>query len=420
MIRKDTADKIYKTKAGKLKAIIREIAEKHRHDQPVLVGTVSIEKNELLSAMLTHEGIPHNILNAKNHEKEAEIISQAGRPGAVTVATNMAGRGVDIILGGNPFESDLQSKAKEAGGLHVIGTERHEARRIDDQLRGRAGRQGDSGSSSFYVSMEDELVRVFGGDRLKSLMDRLGVGEDDVIENRFVSRAIEQAQSRIEGHNFDIRKYVLEYDDVMNKHRDAVYRVRREILFSDSNKNLVLEWVANYIEDGEAQYTAKEQKIGPDMMKQLERFILLRVIDQVWLDHIEAMEYLRDSVRLRAYGQRDPLIEYKIEAQNMFQQLLETMKARVADLIFKAEIVQKPERLKNIQESRPDVLRESSHKHQEVVNEPRLRSSSSEIQERQAVFEPSGPKIGRNEPCWCGAINPKTGKVYKYKICHGK
>ena len=398
MARKDTPDRIYKTEAGKFKAIAREIKERHQNGQPVLVGTVSIERNELLSAMLNREGVPHNVLNAKNHEREAEIISQAGRPGAVTVATNMAGRGVDIILGGNPPESDSQSKSREAGGLHVMGTERHEARRIDDQLRGRAGRQGDPGSSNFYVSMEDELVRVFGGDRLKNLMDRLGVGEDDVIENRFVSSAIEQAQSKIEGHNFDIRKYVLEYDDVMNKHRDAVYRVRKEILFADNNKTLILDWISSHVENAEEQYDKKEQETGPDMMRQLEKFVLLRVIDQLWLDHIESMEHLRDAVRLRAYGQRDPLIEYKIEAQGMFKVLMETMKAQVANLIFKAELTRRPERPKNIQESRPDVSGESGHKHHEVINEPAHRDGEM--------------KVGRNDLCPCG-----SGK--KFKKCHG-
>jgi len=402
MARNNLQDKIYKTEAGKLRAITNEIRERHQKGQPILVGTVSIEKNELLSAILNREGINHNVLNAKNHEKEAEFIAQAGRPGAVTVATNMAGRGVDIILGGNPPNKDLQSGALRAGGLHVIGTERHEARRIDDQLRGRAGRQGDPGSSQFFVSMEDELIRVFGGDRLKNLMDRLGVSEDDVIENRFVSNAIEQAQSKIEGHNFDIRKYVLEYDDVMNKHRDAIYRARKEILFSDNNKDLVLDWISNYTENPQEQYEKRESELGPDMMRQLEKFVLLRVIDELWTDHIEAMEYLRDSVRLRAYGQRDPLVEYKIEGQNMFQQLMESIKAQVANLIFKAEFAQQPAKPKNIQESRPDILGES-HEHQEVINEPAHRQS-----------EPgSGPKIGRNDPCPCG-----SGK--KYKKCHGK
>ncbi|MEX2090829.1 MAG: preprotein translocase subunit SecA [Candidatus Paceibacterota bacterium] len=402
MARKDTPDRIYKTQTGKLKAIAREIKERHQKGQPVLVGTVSIERNELLSLMLQREGVPHNVLNAKSHEREAELHAQAGRFGAVTVATNMAGRGVDIILGGNPPDSEEAVKVRELGGLHVIGTERHEARRIDDQLRGRAGRQGDSGSSNFYVSMEDDLVRVFGGDRLKNLMDRLGVSEDDVIENRFVSGAIEQAQSKIEGHNFDIRKYVLEYDDVMNKHRDSVYRTRKEILFADNNKELVLDWLSAHTENAKEQYEKKEEEIGPDMMRQLERFILLRVIDQFWIDHIDAMEHLRDSVRLRAYGQRDPLIEYKMEAHTMFQQLMESIKAQVANLIFKAELTQQPAQPKVTIESRPDITGDL-HKHQEVVNEPAHRQTDSQ--------NPYAG-VGRNDPCPCN-----SGK--KFKKCHG-
>lgn len=404
MARRDYPDKIYKTEKGKFMAIAREVKERHEKGQPVLVGTVSIEKNEFLSAILDREGVPHSVLNAKNHEKEAEITAQAGRPGAVTVATNMAGRGVDIILGGNPPEPESQARAKEVGGLHVIGTERHEARRIDDQLRGRAGRQGDPGSSQFFVSMEDDLVRVFGGDRMKNLMDRLGVGEDDVIENKFVSRAIEQAQSRIEGHNFDIRKYVLEYDDVMNKHRDAVYRARRQILFSDDNKDLILEWITPYTENAAEQYEKRESQIGPDTMRQLEKIVALRVIDQLWLDHIEAMDYLRQSVQLRGYGQRDPLIEYKTEAQSMFQQLMEAMKSQVANLIFKVEVAPQPVQPKNIIESRPDISGESSHEHQEVINEPAHRQVNS--------TNDQFANVGRNDPCPCG-----SGK--KYKKCHG-
>ncbi|MDO8655714.1 MAG: preprotein translocase subunit SecA, partial [Nanoarchaeota archaeon] len=378
--------------------------EVHESGQPVLVGTVSIEKNELLSLMLEREGIPHNVLNAKNHEKEAEMHAQAGRPGAVTVATNMAGRGVDIILGGNPPENELQGQAIKAGGLHVIGTERHEARRIDDQLRGRAGRQGDPGSSRFFVSVEDELVRVFGGDRLKNLMDRLGVSEDDVIENRFVSSAIAQAQSRIEGHNFDIRKYVLEYDDVMNKHREAIYRLRKEILSSKNSKEIVLDYLMTQIrnlidfhtqgqdykwnieemaeslkamlplagdihsqlldvaksgnkeelvefviKNAEELYEAREKEMGVESMRRLEKLVLLRTIDELWIDHIEAMEYLRDSVRLRAYGQRDPLVEYKIEGQNMYNQLIASMKGQVANLIFKVSFMEQPKNV-NLQE----------------------------------------------------------------------
>ena len=472
MIRKDLPDRIYKTEAGKLRAIVGEIKEMHEKGQPVLVGTVSIEKNELLSLMLEREGIPHNVLNAKNHEKEAEIIAQAGRAGGVTVATNMAGRGVDIILGGNPVEVRLQQEAIQAGGLHVIGTERHEARRIDNQLRGRAGRQGDPGSSRFFVSVQDELVRVFGGDKLKNLMDRLGVGEDDVIENRFVSSAIAQAQSRIEGHNFDIRKYVLEYDDVMNKHREAIYRLRKEILSSAGAKEIILDYLRTQIrnlvnfhtqgqdykwnveEIGESLkamvpiandvhsqlldvakagdkeeltefvikkagelYETREKEMGAENMRRLEKLVLLRTIDELWMDHIEAMEYLRDSVRLRAYGQRDPLVEYKIEGQNMYNQLMESIKGQVANLIFKVSFVEQPKAVK-LEEKRPDIIGDSSgHTHQPVINEPTHRDSEmNPVRSRegsQRASTSNGIKVGRNELCPCG-----SGK--KFKRCHGK
>ncbi len=454
MVRKDLPDRIYKTETGKLRAIVKEIREVHEMGQPILVGTVSIEKNELLSLMLEREGIPHTVLNAKNHEKEAEMHAQAGRPGAVTVATNMAGRGVDIILGGNPIEVKPQLEAIQSGGLHVIGTERHEARRIDDQLRGRAGRQGDPGSSRFFVSVEDELVRVFGGDKLKNLMDRLGVGEDDVIENRFVSSAIQQAQSRIEGHNFDIRKYVLEYDDVMNKHREAIYRLRKEILASENSKEIILDYlriqIANLvnfhtqgqeykwdikeigeslksilpvageidaqlaeiakagnqeelteftIKKAEELYEAREKEMGVENMRRLEKLVLLRTIDELWIDHIEAMEYLRDSVRLRAYGQRDPLVEYKIEGQKMYNQLTESIKGQVANLIFKVSFIEQP-KVSKLEEKRPDIIGDSTgHTHQPVINEPAHRDSEM--------------KVGRNDPCPCG-----SGK--KFKKCHGK
>ena len=461
-IRKDLPDRVYKTEIGKLKAVAREVKERNDRGQPVLVGTVSIEKNELLSKLLEREGVKHNVLNAKQHEKEAELHAQAGRLGAVTVATNMAGRGVDIILGGNPVDSVEAGTVRQVGGLVVIGTERHEARRIDNQLRGRSGRQGDPGSSQFFVSTEDEVIRIFGGDRLKNMMDTLGIGEDDVIENRFISRAIEQAQFRIEGHNFDIRKYVLEYDDVMNKHRDAIYRLRKETLFADNVKENVLgylldivnqivimhapedemaewnleevaesinaiigypgkgkdstlhsdlievsgnrdfhklsEFIFNYVTKS---YDAKEKETGPERMRQLEKFVLLRTIDELWMDHIEAMEQLRDSVRLRAYGQRDPLIEYKIEGQKMFENLQGSIKGQVANLIFKVSFINQPRKVE-LQERRPDIVKDG-HEHKEQINEPAHRSAQ------------SGPhsELGRNDPCWCG-----SGK--KYKKCHGK
>ena len=308
-IRKDLPDRIYKNMEGKYRAVAREVKERHETGQPVLIGTVSIEKNEILSAMLKREGVPHNVLNAKQHEKEAELHAQAGRLGAVTVATNMAGRGVDIILGGNPPDYEEANKGREVGGLHVIGTERHEARRIDNQLRGRAGRQGDPGSSQFFVSLEDDVIRIFGGERIKGLMERFGFGDEDAIENRMISGIIEQAQSKIEGHHFDSRKYVLEYDDVMNKHRTAIYKQRKEILFAKNNKDLAFEWASTYIPDAAEQYEKKEKEVGQENMRKLEKFVLLRVIDEFWMDHIQQMDSLRQSVQLRAYGQRDPLIE---------------------------------------------------------------------------------------------------------------
>jgi len=416
-----------------------------------LVGTVSIEKNELLSKMLERDGISHNVLNAKNHEQEAEIIAQAGQPGGVTIATNMAGRGVDIILGGNPPNPGAALKTKNAGGLHVIGTERHEARRIDDQLRGRSGRQGDPGSSQFFVSTEDELVRVFAGDRLKNIMERLGVGEDEAIENKIVSSAIQQAQARVEGHNFDIRKYVLEYDDVVNKHREAIYKLRRDILNSQNNKDLVLSYLDDQIDqlvrfhttgEGEdnikeiieslktmapfdvdlkkeledklpdgmieyiwekirALYDKREQEIGLEQMRMLETMLLLRTIDDLWVDHISSMEHLRDAVRLRAYGQRDPLIEYKIEGQHMFDQLLESIKAQVANAVFKVSIMREPQAV-SVQE-----------KKQQLTSSIELQQAPEHTIEQTTVTTDTGPKVGRNDPCPCG-----SGK--KYKKCHGK
>ena len=374
------------------------------------------------------------------------------------------------MLGGNPALLDEASKTREVGGLHVIGTERHEARRIDDQLRGRAGRQGDPGSSQFFVSTQDDVIRVFGGDRLHNIMNTLGVGDDDVIENKFISRAIEQAQSKIEGHNFDIRKYVLEYDDVMNKHREAVYKLRKEIISSSDVEDKVTDFVKEYIgnlvdfhtqgasyewnikeisESFKAMtgsdihselsdkakandreevksfiadkavflYEVKEKELGEEEMRKLERIVLIRTIDELWMNHIEAMEHLRDSVRLRAYGQRDPLVEYKIEGQKMFQQLMSSIGTQVANIIFKVSLMQQPQRVKaeerrpsyaEAMEGKPDIVQES-HSHQQNINESvhRLPTQTDESQENNK------PKIGRNDPCWCGSKK-------KYKKCHGK
>ncbi len=411
MIRQDLTDRIYKNETGKVKAIVQEVKERHQKGQPVLIGTVSIAKNEILDTYLTRAGIPHNVLNAKNHEREAEFIAQAGRLGAVTVATNLAGRGVDIILGGNPPDMEEARKVREAGGLHVIGTERHEARRIDNQLRGRAGRQGDPGSSQFFVSAEDDVVRIFGGDRLKNLMDRLGVQEEEAIENSLVGRAIEQAQGKIEGHNFDTRKHVLEYDDVMNKHRTVIYAMRNEALRAES----VHDRIVGYIEQARAQaeeqkinfpddaaldqflaeytlekYAAREMELGEMNLRNLEKMVLLRVIDELWVDHLEQMEYLRDSVRLRAYGQRDPLVEYKIEGQKMFAQLEATVRSQVVNLVYKVGMVQ-PQQAPKGQEGRGKV-------------EGMLKDQS----ENRAQAPVVSDKTGRNDECPCG-----SGKKFK-------
>ena len=369
MVREDSPDKVFKNLNGKFEAVVKEIKEKHQKGQPILVGTVSIEKNEYLGRLLEKEGIPHQILNAKQHEKEGEIIAQAGRQGAVTIATNMAGRGVDIILGGNPPDLEEQKKVIELGGLHIIGTERHEARRIDNQLRGRSGRQGDPGSAQFFVSLEDDLMRIFGGDKIKALMETLKIPEDQPIEAKMISKAIESAQAKVEGMNFDLRKHVLDYDDVMNKHREVFYRKRRQML----EKPPILEIIkkAGFTE---ADYQKREKEVGEENMRQLEKLVCLQVLDAFWVEHLENMEYLRDSVRLRAYGQQDPLVEYKTEGHKMFKRLLEAIDTTIANTILKAELKFHP---------RP-VLGKLGRK-----------------------------KIGRNDPCPCG-----SGK--KYKKCHGR
>src|SRR3989339_800319 len=284
-IRKDFNDLIYKSEIGKFKAIIQNVKERHEKGQPVLIGTVSIEKNELLARFMEQNGLQPQVLNAKNHEKEAKMIAQAGKPGVITIATNMAGRGVDIILGGDPVNKEEQKKVLELGGLHVIGTERHESRRIDNQLRGRAGRMGDPGSSQFFVSAEDDLMRIFGGDRMKSIMTTLRVPEDMPIENKLISKSIESAQTKVEGNNFDIRKHLVEYDDVINKHRETKYKKIKE----------------------------RAEEIGLDW-KEIEKSILIRSIDTLWIEHLEAMSSVRQGIGLRGYGQRDPLVEYKKEA----------------------------------------------------------------------------------------------------------
>jgi len=400
MIRKDLSDRIYKTEEAKFKAVVKEIKERHDRGQPVLIGTISIKNNEKLSQMLSREGIKHEVLNAKQHEREAAIHAQAGRFEAVTVATNMAGRGVDIILGGNPQDPEEAKKVLNLGGLHVIGTERHEARRIDNQLRGRSGRQGDPGSSQFFASLEDSLLKIFGGERIKNLMNTLNIPEDQPIEAGLVSRAIESAQTKIEGFNFDARKHVLEYDDVMNRHRSLVYKKRQEILLGIS-RDEILGLLKNQISEGNVEdlYNQKEKEMGPELMRQVEKLVMLNTLDNLWMNHLEDMEYLRDSVRLRAYGQRDPLVEYKNEGRQLFKDLLLNFEAQVATIILK---VQPPRISTNIEARNPKQAQNPNDQ-----NSKQFRNSDFGFRISQ-----SG-KIGRNDPCPCG-----SGK--KYKRCHGK
>ncbi len=447
MIRVDSPDSIYRTEHGKFTAVISEIKQRHEAGQPVLVGTVSIQKNEFLSELLKREGIAHELLNAKNHEREAQIIAKAGAPGAVTIATNMAGRGVDIKLGGGsaPAGGADYEKVVKAGGLHILGTERHEARRIDDQLRGRAGRQGDPGSSQFFVSLEDDLMRIFAPDRIKRMMEFLKVPEDQPIENKIISRAIESAQAKIEGFNFDIRKHVLEYDDVMNKQREIIYRKRLEILESEDLRERVLELISRetarivkFHTPGEFRddwnleeiyenlntifpvpqearqnmadaknrddlidyaiglakkaYEEKNKQLGEEQMRQIEKFVYLRTMDMLWMEHLDEMSYLRDSVRLRAYGQKDPLVEYKNEGHQLFQRLLAAIQSNFSQTIYKIGIVD------------PATMQ----------RQPRPAMRANINSSGAADASKSGNKnIGRNDPCPCG-----SGK--KYKKCHGK
>ena len=378
MIRNDWPDLVFQTEKGKVQAIAEKIKNLHQKGQPVLVGTVSIEKNEYLSALLKKEGVSHRVLNAKNHEEDGEIIAQTGRLGAVTVATNIAGRGVDIILGGNPQDKHEAEKVKGLGGLHIIGTERHEARRIDNQLRGRSGRQGDPGETQFFVSLEDDLMRIFGSERIKNMMAKLGIPENQPIENRMVGSAIEASQSKIEGFNFDTRKHLLEYDDVMNHQRKIIYERRRKILFGDND--CLLEELKKIIEEPELE--KKRQEIGEENFFKTTRFLMLQIIDMFWVDHLEMMDYMRSSVSLRAYGQRDPLVEYKNEGLRMFRQMEESIKRTTEEMIARA----------------------SENPKHEALNPKQIINSNDQNIKRD---------IGRNSPCWCG-----SGK--KYKKCHGK
>jgi preprotein translocase subunit SecA len=389
MIRQDLQDQIYKTEQGKFKAIIEEIKQRHKNGQPILIGTISIEKNEYLGALLKREGIKCEILNAKQHEKEGAIIAQAGKLGAVTVATNMAGRGVDIVLGGNPQDIEEAQKIKELGGLHVLGTERHEARRIDNQLRGRSGRQGDSGSTQFFVSLEDELMQRFGADRIKNLMDMLKVPEDQPIKNKMISSAIEKAQAKIEGYNFDIRKHVLEYDEVMNRQREAIYNMRKEILFNSTDEEIHNKVKELMDDEGFKEYGEKIKGLSADEIGNVEKFVMLRTIDMLWMEHLETMECLRDSVNLRAYGQRDPLVEYKNEGHRLFKQMMNEIDNSIVEMLLKVELKPNNQDTRNkIQTNNNNQISKSKH-------------------------------IGRNDPCPCGATHA-DGRPIKYKHCCGK
>ncbi|MBY0328970.1 preprotein translocase subunit SecA [Patescibacteria group bacterium] len=331
--RVDHNDLIYQTEEGKFKAIAVKVKELHAKGQPVLIGTVSVEKNELLSAYLKREGIPHQVLNAKNHEQEGTVTAQAGRKGSVVIATNMAGRGVDIILGGNPSTPQEQEHIKSLGGLFVIGTERHEARRIDNQLRGRSGRQGDPGETQFYVSLEDELMRVFGSERIKSMMTTLGLPEDQAIQNSIVSRSLESAQKKIEGFHFDARKNTLEYDTILSYQRELIYSRRRAMVQGD--RGHVISTYYSLGDDAELESIAKEKidLVGEDAFWENVRRVVLFTTDTLWVEHIDTMEYLRQSVGLRSYGQREPLVEYKKEATKLFREMETRLKDQVVQLV---------------------------------------------------------------------------------------
>ncbi|WP_336776606.1 preprotein translocase subunit SecA [Paenibacillus sp. MMO-58] len=434
LIRKDMQDVVYKSENGKFKAVVEEIVERHKHNQPVLVGTISIENSERLSDMLKKRGVQHKVLNAKFHAEEAEIISRAGQAGAVTIATNMAGRGTDILLG---------EGVHEVGGLHIIGTERHESRRIDNQLRGRAGRQGDPGSSQFYLSLEDELMRRFGAENIMGMMDRLGLEEDQPIESRLITRAVESAQKRVEGSNFDTRKVVLQYDDVMNQQREVIYKQRRDVLYSENIREIVMEMIVPVIEhvveahtEGDipeewdlqeiadyansnllpedtfskddlwgkekedmielikdkvvAYYDEREAELGAETMREFEKVVVLRAVDSKWMDHIDAMDQLRQGIHLRAYGGTDPLREYQFEGFEMFKEMIYSIQEEVAKYIMKARV-------------------ESNLERQEVAQGQTTTNSPAEAEKRPAKRE---ERTGRNDLCPCG-----SGK--KYKMCHG-
>lgn len=493
VIRQDYPDAVYQTESGKFKALVNEIQERHQKGQPILVGTISIEKSEELSKLLKKRGIPHEVLNAKHHEREAEIVAQAGRRGAVTIATNMAGRGTDILLGGNPeflakqemkkrgyddeviggvtsatetdveeiiaakkvyeelykkykIETDQEHQEVVAvGGLHIIGTERHESRRIDNQLRGRAGRQGDPGSSRFYISLEDDLMRLFGGDKMQGFIEKMGLQEDEAIEHKLLSRTIENAQKRVEGRNFGIRKHVLQYDDVMNKQREVIYAERKKVLAGENMRDHIFNMIGSIVDEAIAIYTAdaqypedwdlkgleenltniflpkgtlffekveeltldslknnimllaeelyskKEEEVGQERMREIERIILLQVIDTKWMDHIDAMDQLRQGIGLRAIGQVDPVRAYQVEGYDMFQEMIHKIQEDTVRYLFNIE--------REVKIQRKQVAQPTTAVHGDDD------AKSKPVTKKQ--------EIGRNELCPCG-----SGK--KYKKCCGK
>jgi preprotein translocase subunit SecA len=454
MIRKDYADVIYKNQAAKYRNIVKEIRELYEKGQPVLVGTISIDISEKISKMLDKEKIPHDVLNAKQHEREAEIIAGAGQKGRVTIATNMAGRGTDIKLG---------EGVRELGGLHILGTSRHESRRIDNQLRGRSGRQGDPGSSRFYLSLEDDLLRIFGSDRLSTIMDKLGMEEDEPIEHSMVSRAIENAQRKVEGHNFDIRKHLLEYDDVMNKQREVIYSQRREVLEGDNVRpiiddmitdliaqvadefaptrtaaeewdwpaleervgqlfNLQLDWseeerrelnrdaFIDKLRDAINQaYATQEARNGESQMRQLERMVVLQMVDTLWKEHLLHMDHLKEGIGLRGYGQKNPLLEYKREGYNLFMTMIEAVKQHTVANLMRIQIVQDDELARMEEERRQQRERELEEaKRSSAAISAAADAGSSD----RTPIQRAEDKVGRNAPCPCG-----SGK--KYKKCCG-
>ena len=480
LMRTNYADVIYKTEDEKFRAVVREIKDLNQAGRPVLVGTISIEKSERLSQLLKKQGVPHNVLNAKHHEREAEIIAQAGRVGAVTISTNMAGRGTDILLGGNskflaktlvdeePTEEVLKKgyekalsivqkekeKVIQLGGLHVLGTERHEARRIDNQLRGRSGRQGDPGSSRFYLSLEDDLLRIFGSERISNIMGRLGIEEDQPIEHGLVTKAIENAQGKVEAHNFEIRKHLLEYDNVMNQQREVIYSQRREVLASEDLKDTVMEMVGEQgealvdfyadekghpedwdlkalqdavykqfsfkwslpsvegdgikrdqleemiVQNAKNLYQKKEEEFGPPMLRYLEKVIMLQSIDHHWKDHLLAIDQLKEGIGLRGYGQKDPRIEYQKEAYQMFLDMLDRIKKDTVEKLFAIQIAKEKE-MKEIKMERKQTFVMSRGE--------AVQGGSAKTEDGKGVtVRRDGKKVGRNDPCPCG-----SGKKYK-------